>query len=158
MQCTTLAKAVRINVGDWLQKESADSGNINEKIKCDNLPNRKEQVKITGKTLPQISSASEERFRDLFMALREDARISDNNLVLMLLSSLLATVGLYLDSAAVIIGAVLLPPLDGPIVSLAMGLLRQETGLQKNHYIKLLWVSVSPCFHPPWYPCSFPMT
>jgi uncharacterized hydrophobic protein (TIGR00271 family) len=47
----------------------------------------------------------------------------------MLLSTILATTGLYLDSASVIIGAMLLAPLMGPIVSLAMGILRQEERL-----------------------------
>jgi uncharacterized hydrophobic protein (TIGR00271 family) len=71
------------------------------------------------------------------MALRDDARINESYLVLMLLSSLLASVGLFLDSAAVIIGAMLLAPLMAPIVSLAMGLLRQQAGLQKNSLYKI---------------------
>ncbi len=47
----------------------------------------------------------------------------------MLLSTLLATIGLYLNSASVIIGAMLLAPLMAPIVSLAMGLLRRDEWL-----------------------------
>ena len=42
----------------------------------------------------------------------------------MVLSTMLATVGLYLNSASVIIGAMLLAPLMTPIVSLSMGILR----------------------------------
>ena len=49
-----------------------------------------------------------------------------------------AAVGLFLDSAAVIIGAMLLAPLMTPIVSLAMGVLRGDHSLQKNSAIKII--------------------
>jgi len=42
---------------------------------------------------------------------------------------MLATIGLYLNSSSVVIGAMLLAPLMAPIVSLAMGLLRQDQKL-----------------------------
>jgi uncharacterized hydrophobic protein (TIGR00271 family) len=48
---------------------------------------------------------------------------------LMVLSTMLATVGLYLDSAAVIIGAMLLAPLMAPLVSASMGILRADNDL-----------------------------
>jgi uncharacterized hydrophobic protein (TIGR00271 family) len=56
----------------------------------------------------------------------------------MVLSTMLAAAGLYLDSASVIIGAMLLAPLMAPIVSLAMGLLRSEETMVKNSFVKIL--------------------
>ncbi|MEP4485386.1 MAG: DUF389 domain-containing protein [Halioglobus sp.] len=82
--------------------------------------------------LPLFTHASEEDYRDLFVSLRESAKTSSSYQVLTVLSVLLALVGLYANSAPVIIGAMILAPLMAPIVSLAMGLARTESGLIKS--------------------------
>ncbi len=138
LHCETLPKAIRINAGPWLKEENKKNISSREKVKVENLPKGKELNKAKEKKIPFFSYASEERFRDLFMALREDAEINGIYLVLMLLSTLLATVGLYLNSSAVIIGAMLLAPLMAPIVSLAMGLLRNDHKLLTNSIYKIL--------------------
>ncbi len=58
-------------------------------------------------------------------------------MVLMVLSTILATVGLYMNSSSVIIGAMLLAPLMAPIISLAMGILRMDKGLFGRSLIKI---------------------
>jgi uncharacterized membrane protein len=80
---------------------------------------------------------SDERFYDLFTSLREDARINGIYLALMVLSTMLAAAGLYLNSASVIIGAMLLAPLMAPIVSLSMGILRGDIGLFRKSIAKI---------------------
>ncbi len=132
LHCETVQEAVRINIGTRLREKNRRSQPAKERINIDNLPKGKELLRAKTKTIPFFPYASEERFRDLFIALREDARTNPAYLVLMVLSTMLATVGLYLDSAAVVIGAMLLAPLMAPIVSLAMGLLRQDGGLSKR--------------------------
>jgi uncharacterized hydrophobic protein (TIGR00271 family) len=127
--CETVPEAIRINVGDWLQEENEQAQTAKESIKIDNLPDEKELAKSTQKSIPFFSYASEERFRELFMALRSDASITTSYIILMFLSTFLATVGLFQNSAAVIIGAMLLAPLMAPILSLAMGLLRHDEKL-----------------------------
>ena len=123
--CEAKPGAVRVNVGPSLREESRPAEPDRERIETDHLPKGKELLKVRKKrTIPSFSYASEDRFRDLFTALRDDAEINNFFLVLMLLSTMLAAVGLYLDSASVIIGAMLLAPLMAPIVSLAMGILR----------------------------------
>jgi uncharacterized hydrophobic protein (TIGR00271 family) len=123
--CESKPGAVRVNVGPSLREESRPAEPARERIETDHLPKGKELLKVRKKkTIPFFSYASEDRFRDLFTALRDDAEINNFFLVLMLLSTMLAAVGLYLDSASVIIGAMLLAPLMAPIVSLAMGILR----------------------------------
>ena len=47
----------------------------------------------------------------------------------MILSTLIATFGLFINSSSVIIGAMLLAPLRQPIISLSMGVLRQDSAL-----------------------------
>ena len=121
--------AIRINFGEWLEEENKNAQVAKEKVRIDNIPDEKELQKTAGKNIPFFSYASEERFRDLFLSLRDDAKISSTFIVLMLLSTALATFGLYLNSAAVIIGAMLLAPLMSPIVSISMGLLRWEKAL-----------------------------
>lgn len=138
LNCETIPEAIQINVGDWLQEENEQAKIAKESIKLDNLPDEKELVKSIQKSVPFFSYASEERFRELFMALRTDANITSPYITLMFLSTLLATVGLFQNSAAVIIGAMLLAPLMAPIVSLAMGLLRHDENLLKFSIHKIV--------------------
>ena len=126
VDCKAIPGAVSINVGEKLREEQRESGTNRERLEIHNLPVGNELKKAQNKNLPFFAYASEERFRELFTALRDDARTNSAYVVLMVLSSLLATIGLYLNSASVVIGAMLLAPLMSPIVSIAMGLLRQD--------------------------------
>ena len=137
--CKTLEQSVRINVGDDLREEIRNAQPAKETVNVKNLPRGKEEVqKATKKAIPFFAYASEERFRDLFLALRDDARTDSIYIVLMVLSTMLATVGLFQNSSAVVIGAMLLAPLMTPIISLSMGLLRQDDGLTTRSMIKIV--------------------
>ncbi len=139
LHCEAIAKAVHINVGKNLRVESSSANASKEKIDIKNLPREKELFKAKKqRRIPFFSYASDERFHDLFPALREDARLNSIYLVLMVLSTMLATVGLYLNSASVIIGAMLLAPLMAPIVSLSMGILRGNIELFKDSIGKIV--------------------
>ena len=139
LHCETIAKAVHVNVGNWLGEEIKGVTDAGEKIDIENLPREKELLKVKNqKRIPFFSYASDERFHDLYTDLREDARLNSIYLVLMVLSTMLATVGLYLNSASVIIGAMLLAPLMAPIVSLSMGILRGNIELFKNSIGKIV--------------------
>jgi uncharacterized hydrophobic protein (TIGR00271 family) len=139
LRCETVPRAVKVNVGESLQEAGPRDDTSKETIDVSNLPREKELLKvIKHRRIPFFSYASEERFNDLFPALREDARLNSVYLVLMVLSTMLATVGLYLDSAPVVIGAMILAPLMAPIVSLSMGILRGSVGLFKNSIIKIV--------------------
>jgi uncharacterized hydrophobic protein (TIGR00271 family) len=139
LHCETLRQAVRVNVGKSLQEESESPTDVREKIDIANLPTEKELLKVKQqKRIPFFSYASDERFYDLYTDLKGDARINGIYIVLMVLSTMLATVGLYLNSASVIIGAMLLAPLMAPIVSLSMGMLRGNIELFKNSIGKII--------------------
>jgi uncharacterized hydrophobic protein (TIGR00271 family) len=132
LHCTTLPQAIRLNVGEALREKGKQKQAAKETIKTENLPTGKEISKAIKKTIPFFAYASEERFRDLFTALRTDAKTTPAYLVLILLSTMLATLGLYLSSSSVVIGAMLLAPLMAPIVALAMALLRQDTKMARR--------------------------
>lgn len=138
LHCETIAGTVRVNLGDKLWMERRNTQAVEEIIDIKNLPIAKELFKARQqKRVPFFSYASEERFNDLFKALREDARIRGIYLSLMVLSTMLAAVGLYLNSAPVIIGAMLLAPLMAPIISLSMGILRGDIGLFRKSIVKI---------------------
>ena len=133
-----LPDAVKINrgVADKEGKVKGVSGK--EKYIVGALPVGKELEKARHKRVPFFTYASEERFKDLFVALREDAKLDSIYIVLMVLSTILATVGLYLNSASVIIGAMLLAPLMAPIISLSMSMLRYDRRLFKQSLRKVI--------------------
>lgn len=132
LHCKVLPAAVRINLGEEIIASAAQTRSVKEVINIEALPEGKELIKARNKKVPFFAYASEERFKDLFTALREDARTSVTFVVLLVLSTILATTGLYLNSASVIIGAMVLAPLMSPIVSLAMGILRQDESMIKR--------------------------
>lgn len=100
-----------------------------EIFKTSALPPQATAKEITGKSLPLIRHASTEEFKGLFQILRDNANLKSSYLVLMVLSTMLATFGLFANSSPVVIGAMILAPLMSPIISLSMGALRQDKSL-----------------------------
>lgn len=93
---------------------------------------------LIGEALPFLPRASEEEFKELFIGLRQSAKVSSAYLTLMILSTLLATTGLFQSSTPVIIGAMILAPLMAPIISFAMGVVRGERELLQESAATLL--------------------
>lgn len=137
LHCETLPRAIRVNIGSGLRESAAETTSTRERVDTRNLPQGKEIVKAVKKRIALFSYASEERFKDLFRSLRKDSEIHASYLVLMVLSTMLAAIGLYQSSTAVVIGAMLLAPLMAPIVSLAMGLLRHDTKLAASSLLTI---------------------
>lgn len=115
--------------------------NHKETMKIDKLPHTREKMHYLQKQLPFFTHAGEDQYRTLFSSLREEGRLSLIFMVLMVLSSILATVGLYLNSASVVIGAMVLAPLMNPIVAFSMTLLRQDERLLLKS-LKTIFVGV----------------
>ncbi|HZH86432.1 MAG TPA: TIGR00341 family protein [Brumimicrobium sp.] len=103
-----------------------------------NLPKGESRTEMVKKRLPFITHASSDEYKDLFTQLRENARPSQNYVILMILSVVLATLGVFANSSPVIIGAMILAPLMSPIISFSMGVLRQDKDLIKNSFITIL--------------------
>lgn len=123
-------KAINLSASEsFWQKESNRQVDEKEVVKLGALPVSEEEIDYESKTIPFFTHADTLRYKELFANLREEARASSSFITLMILSTILATVGLFLNSSSVIIGAMLLAPLMQPIVSFSMGLLRFDYDL-----------------------------
>lgn len=124
--------AVKVNVGTRFLKSHKAVEHDKDMMKIKTLPQGEERLKRLKQKLPLFSTASEDDFKEVFLTLREYAHFSASFILFMVLSAMLATLGLFLDNAPVVIGAMLLAPLMGPLVSLSMGMLRNDDKLLKN--------------------------
>ncbi len=104
-----------------------------ESIRIQKLPTNEELINFyTKKHLPLLPIAAEEDFAELFTKLRQNAKMSVAYTVLLIISVLMATTGLFQNSAPTIIGAMILAPLMGPIISLAMAAVRFDATLLRQ--------------------------
>ena len=110
-----------------------------DSIKIDHLPSDKESTEYLAKAIPLFTHASKEQYTSLFTNLREDAKLNSVFITLLILSTMIATFGLFINSSSIVIGAMLLAPLMQPIVSLSMGVLRQDTALELNGAKTIFW-------------------
>ncbi|MFC0264060.1 TIGR00341 family protein [Fontibacter flavus] len=128
-------KQINVVPGKFLlTKRDVDTKRI---IKVQNLPQGELRYELLQRNLPLTNHATAEEFKWLFTILRENSRLNSSYLVLMALATIIATFGLFGNSTPVIIGAMILAPLMAPIISLAMGVLRQDQNLIKNSFITI---------------------
>jgi uncharacterized hydrophobic protein (TIGR00271 family) len=107
--------------------------------KIQNLPNGEEKEEFILNHIPFIKRATHEQFKDLFLILRENAELTEEFMVMLILATLIATFGLFANSTPVIIGAMILAPLMGPIISVAMGIVQQDFKLIKKSANTIFW-------------------
>ncbi len=122
-------QAVNLVASENFWAEVKNDVSDKETLKLSGLPVTNEEVSYVQGTLPLFTHASEERYKDLFADLRKQGKTEPTYVTLMFLSTILAAVGLFLNSASVVIGAMLLAPLMQPIVSTSMGVLRSDRSL-----------------------------
>jgi uncharacterized hydrophobic protein (TIGR00271 family) len=132
MELEVKEKSLALSVGEKFWEKQAEQNGGKDSIKVDHLPSDEESVNYLSKAIPLFSHASKEQYAALFTNLREESKLSQNFMVLLVLATMIATFGLFINSSSVIIGAMLLAPLMQPIVSLSMGVLRQDTALEIN--------------------------
>ncbi len=130
-------KALKMVPGKYLDLEGQGSEEDIFKVRV--LPRGEVRDELLKRKLPLINHATTEEFKELFSNLRSSSRTSSSYLVLMVLSTLIATLGLFGNSSPVIIGAMILAPLMAPIISLAMGVLRQDKNLIINSSKAIGW-------------------
>lgn len=100
-------------------------------IKTGRLPTGEKREELIKRKLPLFPRATTEEFEDLFKVLRENGKISAPYIIMMVLSTLIATFGLFANSSPVIIGAMILAPIITPIVSFSMGMVRYDVSMLK---------------------------
>ncbi len=125
----TKAEALALSVGEGFWEKSVGVKEIKENVKVEHLPSDVEMATYLEKSIPLFAHASHEQFSSLFTNLREESKLNATFMTLLILATMIATFGLYINSASVIIGAMLLAPLMQPIVGVSMGLLRQDVSL-----------------------------
>jgi len=109
-----------------------DNDNADKKIlKIGALPKGEKREELIRRKLPWLPRATKEEFEKLFTVLRENAELNSAFVVMMILSTLIATYGLFSDSSPVIIGAMILAPIISPIVSFSMGMVRYDKDMLK---------------------------
>ncbi len=125
-------KSLALSVGEKFWERQAGQTAGKDSIKVDHLPSDEESSIYLSKSIPFFSHASREQYATLFTNLREESKVNQNFMVLLILATMIATFGLFINSSSIIIGAMLLAPLMQPIVSLSMGVLRQDSALELN--------------------------
>lgn len=121
---------LQLSVGEAFWEKQSKEVTGKNSVKIDHLPRDEESSSYLAKTIPFFSHASQEQYAALFSNLREESRLGSTFMVLLILATMIATFGLFINSSSVIIGAMLLAPLMQPIVSLSMGVLRQDSMLE----------------------------
>lgn len=134
-----LPETLALSVGEKFWEKQKNTQSSKDSIKIDHLPSDKENADYLSKTIPLFSHASQEQYTTLFSNLREEGKLNSVYIVLLILSTLIATFGLFVNSSSVVIGAMLLAPLMQPIVSLSMGVLRQDSALEINGAKSIFW-------------------
>jgi uncharacterized hydrophobic protein (TIGR00271 family) len=108
-------------------------------FKIGNLPQGELRNELLQRNLPLTNHATTDEFKWLFTGLRENSQLNSSYLVLMVISTVIATFGLFGNSSPVIIGAMILAPLMAPIISFSMGVLRQDEKLIKDSFKTILF-------------------
>src|SRR5690606_1851615 len=116
----------------WKAEKAKVEESAKDTLRLENLPVDKARIDMMVRRLPFFSHAVEEEFKDLFLLLKQNAKIEADYIALMILSVLVANLGLMMNSTAVLIGAMVLAPLMSPIISLSMGLLRNDRALLRG--------------------------
>lgn len=125
--------ALHIHLGRHIVDIAPQNGGEEEKetIRVQQLPKGEMVSMLVIEPIPFLPRAGEEDFKELFVGLRQGAGVSSAYIILMILSTLLSTTGLFQNSAPVIIGAMILAPLMAPIISFSMGVVRGDKELLK---------------------------
>ena len=137
--------AVRFHLGRSIgeievdEHEEDENRNSKDTVRISALPQGELTSALLTKPVPFFPRASDEDIKDLFVSLRNGALFSESFIVLMVLSTILAATGLFMSSAPVIIGAMILAPLMAPIISLAMGVVRYEINLMQTALKTIFW-------------------
>jgi len=122
--------ALALSVGEPFWERQSEEVTGKNSMKIDHLPSDEESAAYFAKSIPLFPHASQAQYSSLFSTLREEAKFTSVFATLLILATMIATLGLFINSASVIIGAMLLAPLMQPIVSLSMGVLRQDSLLE----------------------------
>lgn len=116
----------------YSQKTEKEDGR--KSVRIEGLPKGETRKELIKRSLPILPRASSEQFQDLFKVLRGNSVVTTPFMVMMILSTLIATFGLFANSSPVIIGAMILAPVIAPIVSFSMGMVRYDVPMLRESF------------------------
>ncbi len=132
---------LQVSYGRKFKNAIDEKNEIDEKeqININHLPKGEiNELLVKGK-VPFFRKASDEDMKETLTNLRDSSKVSSIFITLMILSTLLATVGIFQDSTSSVIGAMILAPLMTPIISLSMGAVRSDKNIIKNSIVTLVF-------------------
>lgn len=134
---------IKVEAGRLLLRQksihtSLEGKDTKKSYKTGRLPTGEKREELTKRKLPLFPRATTEEFQDLFKVLRQNGKITAPYIIMMILSTLIATFGLFGNSSPVIIGAMILAPIITPIVSFAMGMVRYDVNMLKTGIVTIL--------------------
>jgi len=132
-------EVLALSVGEAFWEKQNKIQSTKDSIKIEHLPCDDESTEYLSKGIPLFAHASQVQYTSLFSSLREESKLNAMFMILLILSTMIATFGLFINSSSVVIGAMLLAPLMQPIVSLSMGVLRQDSDLELNGAKTIFW-------------------
>ncbi|OSM05364.1 hypothetical protein MAIT1_03546 [Magnetofaba australis IT-1] len=138
LEITAVQTPLQVRLGARYPQADGAPPPDRDQFRMQGLPSGESARILDGARLPLFNHAAEDDFKELFQGLKESASFSRSFFALMVMSALLALFGLYANSAPVIIGAMILAPLMGPIISLSMGLARAHPLLIRDSVKTLL--------------------
>ncbi|MGB0757813.1 MAG: TIGR00341 family protein [Patescibacteria group bacterium] len=98
-------------------------------------------MEIAHKTIKEKLSffrITEERQKKVYQQIRENAKADFDFYTLLVVSTVIITLGLYINSAAVIIGGMLIAPLVWPILALSLSIVKGHSSLFGTSILTLL--------------------
>lgn len=120
-----------------IYSNKGDNVDGKKSLKIEGLPKGETRKELIKRSLPILPRANAEQFEDLFKVLRVNSKLSTPFMVMMVLSTLIATFGLFANSSPVIIGAMILAPIISPIVSFSMGMVRYDVSMLKKGFVTI---------------------
>jgi uncharacterized hydrophobic protein (TIGR00271 family) len=135
--------ALNIGYGKSFQSVIDEKNTIDDKesFNVRSLPKGEMRDLLVQGKIPLLKKASDEDMKETLTSIKEGSQTTSIFITLMILSTLLATVGIFQDSTPSVIGAMILAPLMTPIVSMSMGTVRSDNFIIKKS-AKTLFVGV----------------
>lgn len=97
-----------------------------------------EVASTPGQSLPEEKSPERIGREELYEDIKNGARLSRVYMAMVLLSTIVAAIGLNQNSAAIIIGAMVIAPLLGPNVALSLGITLGDLSLLRHGFVTAL--------------------
>ena len=112
--------------------------NVTERSRVVVLPVEATVPRVDNLNKANSSSKNTTSREELYQSIERNARIDQNYFLLVILSTIVAAVGMLEDSIAVVIGAMVIAPLLGPNIALAFGTVLGDGKLMLRAFTALL--------------------